>query len=122
MIKKFMHWFYFIIVIVCFLSPLSALAEECIVITSPVENATVIGKRPEIKGVFRCPLTSGSYVVMLDGVDITQLLDVTSEGFTYRPETMAMVAAVPQDSAKTMVPPKRPAAEVPVLPSLPLLA
>ena len=94
MIKKFMHWFYFIIVIVIvfFLTPLSALAEECIVITSPVENATVIGKRPEIKGVFRCPLTPGSYVVMLDGADITQLMDVTSEGFAYKPETMTMVA------------------------------
>jgi hypothetical protein len=93
MVKKFIHWFYFMIVIVCLIAPLSALAEECIVITSPVENATVLGKRPEIKGVFRCPLTSGSYVVMLDGVDITQLLDVTGEGFAYKPETMTMVAA-----------------------------
>ena len=88
MVKKFIHWFYFIIVIVCFLTPVFALAEECIVITSPVENSMVIGKRPEIKGVFRCPLNPGSYVVMLDGVDITQLMDVTGEGFTYRPEMM----------------------------------
>jgi hypothetical protein len=89
MVKKLTPWLYFIIVIVCFLTPAFAWAEECIVITSPVENAMVIGKRPEIKGVFRCSLTPGSYVVMLDGVDITQLMDVTSEGFTYRPETMA---------------------------------
>jgi len=52
MIKKFMHWFYFIIVIVFFLTPLSALAEECIVITSPVENAMVIGKAPGNQGCF----------------------------------------------------------------------
>jgi len=88
MVKKLIHWFYFIIVIIFFCTPVIALAEECIVITSPVENATVIGKRPEIKGVYRCPLTAGSYVVMLDGVDVTQLLDVTTEGFTYRPELM----------------------------------
>jgi hypothetical protein len=88
MVKKLIHWFYFIIVIIFFCTPVIALAEECIVITSPVENATVIGKRPEIKGVFRCPLTAGSYVVMLDGVDVTQLLDVTTEEFTYRPELM----------------------------------
>ena len=88
MVKKFIHWFYFIIIIVCLLTPVFALAEECIVITSPVENDMVIGKRPEIKGVFRCPLTPGSYVVMLDGVDITQLMDVTGEGFTYRPDML----------------------------------
>jgi hypothetical protein len=88
MVKKFFHWFYFIIFIVCFLSPTFAFAEECIVITSPVGDATIIGKRPEIKGIFHCPLTPGSYVVMLDGVDITQLMDVTGEGFSYRPEMM----------------------------------
>ncbi|MDD5711933.1 MAG: hypothetical protein PHY31_04145 [Smithellaceae bacterium] len=88
MAKKFMHWFYITIVIVCLLTPVLALAEECIVITSPVENTMVIGKRPVIKGIFRCPLAAGSYVVMLDGIDVTQLLDVTEEGFTYRPETM----------------------------------
>ncbi|HBI47129.1 MAG TPA: hypothetical protein DDX93_00125 [Smithella sp.] len=88
MVKKFSNWFYFVIVVLCFLTPAFAWAEECIIITSPVENTVVIGKRPEIKGVFRCPLTPGSYVVMLDGVDITQLMDVTAEGFTYRPETL----------------------------------
>ncbi|MCX6226803.1 MAG: hypothetical protein NTV01_18995, partial [Bacteroidia bacterium] len=88
MVRKFMHWFYLILFIVCFLTPVFAWAEECIVITSPVENTTVIGKRTEIKGVFHCPLTPGSYVVMLDGVDITQLLDITSEGFSYRTEVM----------------------------------
>jgi hypothetical protein len=88
MVKKFMHWFYIIIVIVCFLTPAFARAEECIVITSPVENSAIIGKRPEIKGVFRCALTPGSYVVMLDGADITQMMDVTTEGFSYRPEML----------------------------------
>jgi hypothetical protein len=88
MVKKFMHWFYFIFFIVYFLTPVFAWAVECIVITSPVENATVIGKRPEIKGVFHCPLAPGSYVVMIDGVDITQLLDITAEGFSYRTDVM----------------------------------
>ena len=88
MVKKYTRWFNFIFFMGCFLTPAFAWAEECIVITSPVENSVVIGKRPEIKGVFRCPLTSGSYVVMLDGVDITQLMDVTGEGFSYRPDTL----------------------------------
>ena len=88
MARKLMNWFYVIFVIICFLTPAFALAEECIVITSPVENTVIIGKRPEIKGIFRCTLTPGSYVVMLDGVDVTQLMDVTAEGFTYRPETL----------------------------------
>lgn len=88
MVKQFKNWFFFITVIGCILLPWIASAEECIVITSPVENSVVIGKRPEIKGVFRCSLTPGSYVIMLDGVDITQLMEVTAEGFTYRPETL----------------------------------
>jgi len=86
--KKLTCLFCFLIAVVCFMSPVFAFAEECIIITSPVENAMVIGKRPEIKGTFRCSLPPGSYVIMLDGVDITQLLDVNAEGFTYRPEMM----------------------------------
>lgn len=88
MFKKFLKLFYFFIATGCLLTPVFASAEECIVITSPAENAVVLGKRPEIKGVFRCPLSSGSYVVMFDGIDVTQLMDVTPEGFTYRPEML----------------------------------
>ncbi len=88
MAQKLMNWFCVIFVIICFLTPAFALAEECIVVTSPIENTVIIGKRPEVKGVFRCTLTPGSYVVMLDGVDVTQLMDVTAEGFTYRPEML----------------------------------
>lgn len=91
MLKKVPFHLYFLIAIGCMLTPVLSLAEECIMITSPVENAVVIGKRPEVKGVFRCPLTPGSYVVMLDGVDVTQLMDMTGEGFTYRP-AMLMTA------------------------------
>ncbi|HON59961.1 MAG TPA: hypothetical protein PLT45_10560 [Smithella sp.] len=72
----------------CLFQSVPANAEECIVVTVPAENAQVIGKRPEIKGSFRCPLTSGSYVVMVDGMDVTPLLEVTSDGFSYRPELM----------------------------------
>ena len=86
------RYFFFLLIFLCgLLQAIPAGAEECIVVTSPIDNAQVIGKRPEIKGAFRCPLNAGSYVVMLDGADITQLLDVTAEGFTYRPETMLAV-------------------------------
>jgi len=88
MSKKLTYLFPFLIAVVCFMSPVFAFAEECIIITLPVENAMVIGKRPEVKGTFRCSLASGSYVIMLDGVDITQILDVDAEGFTHRPEMM----------------------------------
>ncbi len=93
MMPKKRYFFFLLIFIGCLFAATPAGAQECLVVTSPVENAQVIGKRPEIKGAFRCPLNAGSYVIMLDGTDITQLLEVTADGFTYRPETMLPVGS-----------------------------
>lgn len=88
MLKKSLRLLGGAVLVGCLLVPALAAAQECVVMITPTENAQVIGKRPEVKGSFRCPMATGSYVVMADGVDVTPLLDVTPEGFTYRPELM----------------------------------
>ncbi len=52
---------------------------------TPAENAVVIGKKPEIKIEFLEPITPNTLVVLLDGIDITQLLRISDKGFEYTP-------------------------------------
>lgn len=52
---------------------------------SPEQNHTIIAKKPLIKIAFARPMDLKSLLVMLDGVDITQVLFITPDGCTYRP-------------------------------------
>ena len=54
-------------------------------IITPAENAEVIGKKPEIQIEFLSPVRTETLLVLLDGSDITQLLDTTGKGFQYKP-------------------------------------
>jgi hypothetical protein len=54
-------------------------------IVTPAENAEVIGKKPEIQIEFLSPVRTDTLLVLLDGSDITQLLDATGKGFHYTP-------------------------------------
>lgn len=58
---------------------------EWIHIVTPVENTMVVGKKPEIRTEFLKPIGKDSLLVLLDGTDITQLIDLTEKGFTYNP-------------------------------------
>lgn len=60
-------------------------ATDPFVIIAPAGNAEVVGKRPEIKVEFAESLALESLVVLLDGIDITQVLAVTEAGFEYAP-------------------------------------
>lgn len=54
-------------------------------IITPAENAEVIGKKPEIQIEFLNPVRADTLLVLFDGADITQLLDITEKGFHYTP-------------------------------------
>jgi len=59
--------------------------QEWVRIGSPAENAEVVGKKPDIKGEFLAPIDIGSLVIMVDGVDVTQVSEVSAKGFSYSP-------------------------------------
>ncbi len=58
---------------------------EAFRMVAPLENAEVTGKKPEIKVEFLTTIAPGSLVVLLDGMDITQVVSATDKGFTYSP-------------------------------------
>ncbi len=51
----------------------------------PVEGAAVISKKPVMKCSIKEAFKPESLLVLLDGTDISALLDTTPEGFEYRP-------------------------------------
>jgi hypothetical protein len=59
--------------------------KEWVRIIAPAENSEVVGKKPEIKAEFLEPVDKDTLLVLLDGADITQLLDLTEKGFGYSP-------------------------------------
>ncbi len=54
-------------------------------VVTPAENAEVTGKKPEIKVEVLQAAAPGSLVVILDGMDITQMVTMTPSGFEYKP-------------------------------------
>lgn len=84
--------FYFFIVCIVFHLPLAQAEEpppvdvqkEWIRLIAPIENAEVISKNPQIKAEFLELLNLSALVVLLDGTDITQMLNVTEKGFEYK--------------------------------------
>jgi hypothetical protein len=63
----------------------ASVQKDLIRVVTPAENAQVIGKKPDIKIEFLEPIAPDTLVVILDGADITQLLDVTDKGFEFTP-------------------------------------
>jgi len=65
------------------LPPQEKAESKMIRLVEPAENTEVIGKRPDI----RVELTGSleSLVVMLDSTDVTQMINKTEKGFTYKP-------------------------------------
>jgi hypothetical protein len=58
---------------------------EWLLMITPQENAGVVGKKPEIQAEFSGKIRPDTLLVLLDGTDITQLLDLTEKGFRYKP-------------------------------------
>jgi hypothetical protein len=52
---------------------------------SPAENQVVIAKKPRIEAAFTQPMNVQSLLVMLDGIDISQVLKSNAEGFSFLP-------------------------------------
>jgi len=59
--------------------------EDLIRMDEPAEGSEVIGKRPLLKFSVGAPFARENILVMLDGMDITQVLEIQPEGFTYTP-------------------------------------
>lgn len=54
-------------------------------VISPQENTSIIEKKPKIKVRFLKPVKIDTLLVILDGTDITQLLEVKENEFEYKP-------------------------------------
>jgi len=59
-----------------------------IILVSPPPGATITGKRPFIKCQINLPFNPEDIMIVLDGIDITSLSNITTEGFTYKPPTI----------------------------------
>jgi len=56
-----------------------------VTLISPEANSTIIAKKPVVQCRMAEPVPRENLLVMFDGIDITGILDFTSEGFTYKP-------------------------------------
>ena len=58
---------------------------EWIKLSSPLEGAVTIEKRPLVKHIINIPFAKENLMVMLDETDITAIIDVSKEGFEFKP-------------------------------------
>jgi hypothetical protein len=59
--------------------------ESSIQLITPLEGTEVTAKKPLIKCSIKTPFDPQRLLVLLDGTDVSALLEVTSEGFQYKP-------------------------------------
>ncbi len=52
---------------------------------APDTESITISKRPEVRCRINAPFSAGGLLVLLDGTDITGMLDIDARGFSYRP-------------------------------------
>ena len=58
---------------------------DWIKLSSPQEGATFIGKKPVINCVITIPFAKENLLVTLDRTDITELIEVSKDGFVFKP-------------------------------------
>jgi len=68
--------------------PEGASAASPIELTAPPTGAELVGKKPELRVSVRIPYDTASLLVLLDGVDVTGLVEVDPNGFRYTPRTV----------------------------------
>jgi hypothetical protein len=59
--------------------------QKVVTLVSPSEGSETIGKKPLIECRLNQAYDKDQILVLLDGVDITPVIDFTSQGFSYRP-------------------------------------
>ncbi|MEW5909342.1 MAG: hypothetical protein AB1659_06045, partial [Thermodesulfobacteriota bacterium] len=59
--------------------------EQIVKMVQPIENLEVIGKKPLFKFTIEAPFSRENILVLLDGTDITPVIEIVSGGFTYTP-------------------------------------
>jgi hypothetical protein len=89
-----LNWFLFPLVVLCFLlsflydsvyAQSESISDSPIQLLTPTEGTQVIAKKPVIKCSIQGPFDPQKLLVLLDGTDISGILEITSEGFEYRP-------------------------------------
>jgi hypothetical protein len=75
----------FIVFFICNYSRSDTLGNGQVQLISPPEKSKVIGRKPLIECAFRQPEKMMDLVVLLDGIDITAMLQINPEGFQYKP-------------------------------------
>ena len=60
-------------------------AADWIKLSSPAEGTLVIGKKPDINCVITIPFARENILVTLDSTDITDLIEVSKDGFVFKP-------------------------------------
>ena len=92
MLRRFIHCIPVILVIFLVFIP-GANAEikqeekgaDWIKLSSPQEGATFIGKKPVINCVITIPFAKENLLVTLDRTDITELIELSKDGFVFKP-------------------------------------
>ncbi|MEN8141276.1 MAG: hypothetical protein ABFR97_08655 [Thermodesulfobacteriota bacterium] len=67
--------------------------EEVVRLLQPAAGGEVIGKKPLIKGLISAPFLKEYLFVYLDGADVTGILDVSADGFSFKPAQVLMSGA-----------------------------
>ncbi len=91
---------FFIIMVLLFLifsDPISAQTtpseDNLVRMMDPTEGSEVIGKKPVIRFSIAAPFIREGILVMIDGVDITPVLEIIPDGFTYTPNQILPAGA-----------------------------
>jgi hypothetical protein len=86
--------FLLVLVILCFLFSVlydsvyaqsNSVSDSLIQLLTPPEGTQVIGKKPVIECSIKVPFDPQKLLVLLDGTDVSGILEITPEGFKYRP-------------------------------------
>ena len=89
-----LNWFLFAIFILCLLllvlynsvyAQSDSITDPLIQLLTPPEGTQIIGKKPVIKCSIQGSFDPQKLLVLLDGTDISGILEITPEGFEYRP-------------------------------------
>jgi hypothetical protein len=84
--KSFVITFVSILIIIQSVSPVLAQNDsDFIQLISPGQDKQVISKKPLVKVAIKGAFSPDYLLALLDGIDITAVLEITSEGFEYRP-------------------------------------
>ncbi|MCK5681361.1 hypothetical protein KAI46_11185, partial [bacterium] len=77
-------WVFAALFLYCWPAYVQADLGDIVEMITPLPESEVIAKKPEIRARFTAPIDGGSLLVFVDDTDITDLVQITDDGFQCR--------------------------------------